>query len=210
MTPRDLLPLYALDLLDEDEAGVVERALAGDPALVAELAALRDRAAALVAPVAPPDHVARRLASTIGDGRFERFAARLAAIYDVDLERARALLGLVDRPASWEQPLPQVPGVGLVHFDGGPACAGADCGFVRLQPGTAFPPHDHVGEETSFILAGHLRDGERVYGPGDEVVLPARSGTHLIACVGDTEVLFAARVFSGIEIGGVPVPARKP
>ena len=35
---------------------------------------------------------------------------------DVTVDKARELLGLVERAASWENPL---PGIGLVHFAGG-------------------------------------------------------------------------------------------
>ena len=52
----------------------------------------------------------------------------MASLFDVTVDRARELLGLIERPASWENP---VPGIRLVHFDGGPAYAAADCGFVR-------------------------------------------------------------------------------
>src|SRR5262249_10191622 len=129
---RELLPLHALDLLDADEAKSVERAVAADPVLAAELAAHRDAAHQLAAappPVAPSPDVYDQLVASIGGGRFERFAARCAKIFDVTVDRARELLGLVERAASWENP---VPGVGLIHFDGGPACATADCGFIRI------------------------------------------------------------------------------
>ena len=45
---RELLPLHALGVLEADEAREVERAVAADPALAAELAAYRD-AASLIA-----------------------------------------------------------------------------------------------------------------------------------------------------------------
>ena len=47
MSLRDLLPLYALGALDDDEARAIERALAVDPDLRAELAAHQHAAAAL-------------------------------------------------------------------------------------------------------------------------------------------------------------------
>src|SRR5438552_12193516 len=62
--------------------------------------------------------VKTRLMASVGEGRFERFSARMSKLYDVSVERARELLGLADRPASWEAAM---PGIGLVHFDGGPA-----------------------------------------------------------------------------------------
>jgi putative transcriptional regulator len=194
---RELLPLHALGVLDADEAKAVEQAVAADPALAAELAAYRDAAALVAAPVAPPPDVKARLLASAGGGRFERFATRFAQLFDVTVDKARELLGLIERPASWEAP---VPGIGLVHFAGGPACAAADCGFIRIAPGCTFPWHTHRGEEVSIILSGTLRDHTgRLLHPGDELVQAA--GTqHDISAEGDADVIFAARAFNGIEV----------
>ncbi|MDB4962411.1 MAG: hypothetical protein JWP01_2410 [Myxococcales bacterium] len=203
---RDLLPLYALGVLEADEVTQVDRAIAADPGLAAELASYQEGASALVAPISPAPEVEARLLASIGGGRFERFSTRVAALYDVTLDRARELLGLIERSASWG---PAAPGVGLVHFEAGPAYAVADCGFVRLEPGAAFPFHRHMGEEVSLILAGRLRDrvSGRVYAPGDEVI-EAGGVDHDVICEGDEACLYAARVVNGIEIAGSP--ARPP
>jgi mannose-6-phosphate isomerase-like protein (cupin superfamily) len=158
----------------------------------------------MIAPETPSPDVKTRLLASIGGGRFERWSNAMSKLFDVTVDRAREILGLADRPASWEAAM---PGIGLVHFDGGPACAAADCGFIRLADGAVFPPHTHKGEEVSLILAGTLRsiakDGtEKVLSAGEELVLPQGSEHHLVA-VG--ECIFAARAMNGIEIGGVPV-----
>jgi putative transcriptional regulator len=203
-TIRELLPLYALDALDADEATQVERAVASDPALAAELDAFRESAHQLVTlvPTAVPNHdVKSRLMASIGAGRFERFSDRLASLFDVTVDRARELLGLVERGASWETP---VPGIGLVHFQGGPACATADCGFVRIAPGCTFPWHTHRGEEVSVILSGTLRDHSgRLLRAGDELV-QATGSQHDIAAEGGEEVIFVARAFNGIDVANKP------
>ncbi|MEO8706478.1 MAG: cupin domain-containing protein [Kofleriaceae bacterium] len=199
---RELLPLYALGILESDEATVVERALAADPALARELASYRDATSDLVAPIAPSPEVKLRLLASIGGSRYDQYSAKMAKLFDVTVDRAREFLGLIERKASWELPM---PGIGLVHFDGGPAFATADCGFIRLQPGTTFPPHTHVGEEVSVVLTGQIRtDDGRVLGPGDELVQSDRS-THHITCIGDEECIFATRATEGIEIAGAPV-----
>ena len=204
---RELLPLYALGILESDEAAVVERAIANDAALAAELAGYQDSANLLVAPVAPAPEVKARLLASVGGGRFERFAARMAQLYDVTVDKARELLGLVERPASWEQ---EPGGISLVHFSGGPAYAAADCGFVRLEPGAVFPPHKHLGEEASVVLQGHVRDAAsgRLLGPGDELVQAEGSEHHLI-CEGNEPCIFAARAMNGIEVAGAPVRPSK-
>jgi anti-sigma factor RsiW len=200
---RELLPLYALGVLEADEAVVVERAIARDAALAAELAAYQQTADALgsIIEVTPSPEVMTRLMASVGGGRFEAFTARVGALFDVGVERARELLGLIERAASWE---PQIPGVSLVHFDGGPAAAAADCGFVRVAAGGFFPPHTHLGEEVKTILSGRILDvtNNVELGPGDEYV-QAVGTTHYLKCIGDEDCIYAVRAMNGIEIGGV-------
>lgn len=205
---RDLLPLYALGVLDAGEAAIVERAVKADPALAAELATYRNTVDELVLPVDPSPDVHARLMASIGGGRFERFSDRMASLFDVTVDRAREILALIERKTSWETPM---PGIELVHFDGGPGYAAADCGFVRLAPGTAFPLHKHAGEEVSLILAGTLQDRTvgRQLGPGDEVV-SAHGSDHDVICVGDEDCIYAARAMNGIEIAGAPARPSRP
>jgi putative transcriptional regulator len=204
---RELLPLYALGILDPDEAKAVERAIAQDASLASELLAYQETASQLVIPVTPSPDVKARLFASIGAGRFEKFAARMSTLFDVSIDRAREFLGLIERPASWDAAM---PGIGLVHFDGGAAYAAADCGFIRLAPGTTFPLHTHRGEEVSLIIAGQLRDQEgRILSTGDELV-QAEGSTHQITAIGDVECIFAARAMNGIEIAGAPVRPNRP
>jgi hypothetical protein len=207
---RELLPLYALGILDDAEATQVEVAIARDPSLAIELAAFQDTASGLVdlgSPVVPDPEVKARLMTSIGESRFEKFSARLAKLYDVTVDRARELLGLMERKASWEHAM---PGLGLVHFDGGPAYAAADCGFIRLAPGTSFPHHTHMGEEVSLILAGEIQDKQTgvIYRAGDEVVKPLDS-EHDVISIGTEDAIYAARAMNGIAIAGAPArPSR--
>ena len=197
---RDLLPLYALGILTADETTAVERAVAADAGLAAELASYQQAAERIVVPVRPPPDVMARLMVSAGRSKWERFAARFGSIFDVTLDRARELLGLIERPASWEAP---VPGVGLIHFAGGPAAATADCGFVRVAPGCRFPWHTHRGEEHSLVLAGQIReDGGRLLTVGDELVLSDGS-EHDLLNDGTEDCVFAARATNGIAVRGM-------
>lgn len=211
MTPdvRELLPLYALGILEPDEAKTVERAVAADAGLAKELAAFQQTAEALVVPLAPPANVKARLLASVGQGRFETFAQRMTKLFDVSIDRAREFLGLIERPVSWE-PQP-VPGIALVHFEGGPAYAAADCGFIRLAPGAIFPPHKHLGEEVAILLVGSLRDpvNNRVLVAGDDYI-QATGTEHYLINEGTEDCIFAARAMNGIEVAGAPVrPTRK-
>ncbi len=204
----DLLPLYVLGILEPQEQAIVDAAVAKDPALAAELASYQASADLLVAPAAPAPDVLTRLMASTGGGRFERFSARMASLFDVTPERARELLALIERPASWHL---ETGGIGLVHFNGGPAYAAADCGFLRLEPGGIFPPHKHMGEEESVVLQGHLRDAQtgRLLGPGDEMSYAEGSEHHLL-CEGSEPCIWAARAMNGIEVAGAPARPSKP
>ncbi|HEX4421635.1 MAG TPA: cupin domain-containing protein [Kofleriaceae bacterium] len=200
---HELLPLYALGILEAEEANVVERAVASDRALAAELAAYQHTAGeigSVIQPVTPSPEVKLRLFASIGGGRFEQFSGRMAKLFDVTVDRARELLGLIERPGSW---VPQIPGIALVHFDGGPAAAAADCGFVRLAPGAMFPPHSHLGEETVTILSGQIHDvtNNRMIVPGEDYV-QVEGTSHYLMCVGNEECVFASRAINGIAVGG--------
>lgn len=200
---RELLPLYALGILESDEARVVERAIATDATLAAELLSYQQTADALgavIQPVEPSPDVKHRLFASIGGGRFEPFSARMAKLFDVTVDRARELLGLIERPASW---VPQIPGISLVHFNGGPAAATADCGFIRIVPGAIFPPHTHLGEEAVTILSGKIHDvtNDRMVVAGDDYVQPEGTN-HYLMCVGDEDCIFASRAINGIAVGG--------
>lgn len=203
---RELVALHALDLLDPDDLAVVEAAIAASPKLAAELRSLRQAAhqlSSLAEATKPPPLVGARLLTTVGGGRFERFAAQVATIFDLTLARAREVLGLIDRPSSWVQALPNV---GLIHFAGGPRCATADCGVVRVAAGSQFPLHTHRGDEMSVIVAGTVRisDGAR-HLPGDEV--RGEAGTsHALTAEGDEDLILLARAFNGIELARVPQP----
>ena len=208
---HELLPLYALGVLEPDELPAVERAVASDPRLAAELAAYQDTAHQLIeplAPIEPSPAVRTRLMASVGGGALERFAKRLGALYDVTIDRAREILGLVERPASWEV---QVPGISLVHFAGGPACAAADCGFIRLAPGAIFPYHKHLGEEVCVVLEGAIYDAtnNRLLEPGDEYV-QAEGSQHALINKGNVDCVFAARAMHGIEVAGAPARPSKP
>lgn len=191
---RELIPLYALGALDADEATAVERAVEADPALAAEL----DSYLALIPAIAPGLDVKARLLASVGGGPFEPFATRMSKLLDVTVDRARELLGLIERKASWENP---VPGVHLIHFNGGPAYAAADCGFIRIDPGCTFPWHTHRGEEVSVLLLGTLRDSSgKVWQAGDEIV--HSQGTEHDLAAGDDGAMYVARAMDGIEIAG--------
>jgi anti-sigma factor ChrR (cupin superfamily) len=208
---RELLAARAVGALSPDETRAVDLAAAADPALADELAALIEASAGLSDvlddPGAPPPAIRARLLESVaavpaGAAVYERFAARFAAIFDVSVARARELFAHAADPASWE-PGPG-PGSWLIHFAAGPACAGADTGFVKCAPGARFPWHRHLGAEQNLVLAGEAEDSSNGrLRPGDE---PAdEPGTeHDFRVVSDEPFVYAVRVF------GVDFDVKRP
>lgn len=203
---RQLIALHAINALEPEEASQVGAALAADAGLANQFLELLEsvhRLSACTPQVEPSPEVELQLMASIGAGRFERFAARVAAMYDFGLERAREVLGRIERTSAWKDPLPHVD---LIHFSGGASCAQADCGVVRIRAGGVFPVHTHLGEEMSVIVAGVVRDSDgSVYGPGDEIRKP--SGTsHKLTAEGSDDVILFARAFNGIQLARVRQP----
>lgn len=206
---QELMPLHALGALDADEAAQVEAAVAGDLELRAQLDAYREAAGEIggaLAPTPPPPAIRERLFASLDamsvPGRFERFAARVAALYDVTIDKARMFLGWIDDPARWQSA--EFPNVDVIHLPGGPAWAGADCGLVRMPAGLEFPWHDHNGEEVTVVLQGRSHDSSGVtLGPGDEMVLPPGAVHRYSVDAGGEEYIFAVR-FHGIQLRDDP------
>ncbi len=165
-----------------------------DDAEIREPGLSPDQLAESTAPIAPPDALWARLEASLDAEDVAPFAAKLGALFDVGITRARELLGGLTSTDGWEALL---PGVQLFHLTGGPAAAGADVGFVRLQPGASFPLHRHRGDEHTLILTGRLRDSDgSESGPGDRAFKAAGS-EHSFVAVGPGETIFA------VVVGGV-------
>ena len=131
---------------------------------------------------------------------WSRFADGVAGLLDVTVERARALLGLLDEPASWAPGL--LPQMRLIDLTGGPAVAGAITGFVELAATSEFPAHTHFGDESVLVLRGRAEDDDgRRYGPGDLWQRPAGS-THTFSVLAGAPFLYLVVIFDGVDIGG--------
>lgn len=124
-------------------------------------------------PVEPPPALRSRLLDGISSkGRFARFAETTARLLDIGLEQARAFLDRLDDASLFEQAF---PGAAFWWVDGGPRVADAVRGFVRVQAGTDFPHHEHIGDEIVLIIQGSYVDTtfNTVHGAGAEVLMPA-------------------------------------
>ena len=146
---------------DDHDAAGVERAL---EALCADL------------PVCQPTPSLRErmLDSAHTHGRLARFASAVAELLDVATPQAEALLDRALDPRGFTSPL---PGISFLWVSGGPCVTDAIRGFVRVQAGTHFPEHEHLGRERLLVLQGSLWDDTRALrvGPGELDELAAGS-----------------------------------
>jgi putative transcriptional regulator len=193
MTERalELLPEYVLGTLADEDVALVERALAESPDLVAEMRAISDAYETLamsLPAVEPRPDTKARLLSTLAENRFLPFADELSRYFDLAVEKMRQILRLIDDVTAWE-PGP-MPGVELIHFQGGPNAFAPDTGFVRFPAGSVFPEHDHKGPELTYVLSGSFTDSDgRSYGPGD-VLIKSPGHPHSLQ-IGDEDCIIA-------------------
>jgi hypothetical protein len=163
-----------------------------------------------VEPAPAPEHGRERLLAALHpEGRLDAFADAAARMLDITPEQARKLLDDAARPEAYE-PGP-FPDVHLQHITGGPAAAGAVTGFVRMPGGTAFPLHDHLGDETVLVLQGSLFEPEtgRVARAGD--VLRATAGdTHTTVARPGPDLVYLVVLFEGLRIGETEIRADDP
>jgi anti-sigma factor ChrR (cupin superfamily) len=194
---------YALGILDQDTRAVMKGELEASVENRQRLSELEELLATLaltVEPVSPSRRVRdQMLASLNPETRFEAYVDRLAKLFDLKLRRIRELLdALASVPGtSWEAN--EIPGVHLLHFDGGRRVAGADCGLIHVAPGREFPVHRHLGDEWVSVLQGLAReDSGRIFRPGD-LIHRAPGTTHTFRTSGDEPFVFAVVLFEGLE-----------
>jgi quercetin dioxygenase-like cupin family protein len=154
-------------------------------------------AEANVAPLAPPSGLRGRILSDLeGIARFDLVTEALRRFVDLGADPVDALLcKLEDAATAWTEGL---PGIRYFHFAPGPGAAGAEAGFVRLEPGATFPSHRHLGPERTFVLDGVMQDRGRVYGPGS--VIESAAGTAHDYAAGPGRDLIIVSLHNGFEI----------
>jgi hypothetical protein len=130
--------------------------MSGDPNDSVETALL-DFMADTVEPVPPPADLRARLLATVADtNRFDDLVDQVAEMYDVSSDRALELLARVDVAERWKPGM--LPGTRMITFRPGEKYGDHLVGFVRVPPGSAFPWHEHVGDELTFVLQGRCCD----------------------------------------------------
>jgi len=155
---------------------------------------------ALEPSTAPASLRARLLAELPVTRRFERFAASVAKLLDIGLERANALLDRLDDAAVFTT---EMPGVEFFWVEGGPRVANAVRGFLRVAAGTTFPEHEHLGEETVLVLQGAFTEpgSGRTVRAGETDVLSAQSSHTFHAPPDGPDLLMLQVTAVGVRVG---------
>lgn len=187
---RELFPDWAMDAVES-----------GDPREEAALSEALSTLSYLIPAETLDAERRRQLFERLeGDQRYAPFTGRLARLFDLEEDAIDALL---PRTSGSEWEAFPIPGVELLHLEGGPATTGADVGLVRLAPGATFPLHRHLGHETALILEGGYRDSAgRDFHAGDIAEMHADTEHDFTA--GSQGCVFAVVVF-GVEINGVRI-----
>lgn len=155
-------------------------------------------AEANLTPVAPPAELrARILAGLGGIERFRSVTEALRRFVDLGADAIAGLLRKIDDPTAWSTGLPGMASIRYFHFSPGPAAAGGEAGFVRLEPGATLPRHRHLGPERTFVVDGVMHDGGQVHGPGSVLESAAGSAHHYTAGPGRDLIIIS--LHNGIE-----------
>jgi hypothetical protein len=128
----------------------------------------------------------RLLASMSRQGRFGRYADRLARMFDLSMAEAEELAARIADSAAYSPFL--FEGIELLQVKTGKKFENAIATIAKLQPGTRFPDHVHRGQETMFVLAGGFQEegehGQEIW-RGDELVSGDASKHAFVALPGE-------------------------
>jgi putative transcriptional regulator len=130
-----------------------------------------------------------------GTGRFEHLLEKVARLFDLSVEQARAELQRIDEPGTWDTELS--PGVWVAPVNAGPKAVGEGAFTVLLKvaPGALFPTHTHGGEEQVLVLeGGYLDVGGSEYWRG-ELDVRAEGTTHSFTGLPGSGCICAARTW---------------
>jgi quercetin dioxygenase-like cupin family protein len=159
----------------------------------------------------PPQLLRERLLGTIARPRlrYAPFYDALQVLFDLNDSELSNIFERAESRSEWLAA--PIPGVWLLHLQGGPRAAGADSGLVRIRAGAVFPEHRHRGVERALVLEGGYRDmpSGRVFRAGDAHEMAAGSA-HFYVASEERDLLLAVSVVGGVEVGGAPLDWPRP
>ncbi len=210
MTQTDTrLMAFVLGILADDENEKLEQELALSAQLRDQLSKAENEIKALEKNepmMHPSPKVRESLLRSLGvDTPSEGLIDRLGKLFDLQTQRIREILTLSNDPGNSPWIASHIPGVSLLHFEGGQAVSKADCGLVYLSTGAVFPKHCHHGDEWALIIKGCIAEqseseqDHRTFYTGD-LAFSAAGSTHALQVVGDEPVLLAIVNHADIQL----------
>ena len=208
-TPNEhLLAEHVLGEIPDDSGTSLENTLAADATLAEALAetgeALNVVATALEGAPLRPSGREVLLSAIAGTSRFEPFIDQVAELLGRDRESAREILDGLDDEQNWKSN--PIPGMRTwsVPIDGDDRAAV----WLRLSPGMHFPHHEHIGEETLFIVQGRFFDDEgRLNHAGTLIESDAGSEHSFVIAEDAPDCLCLVICDDGIRMFGTEIPA---
>ncbi len=198
----ELISDFALDTLSEDQRSRFTAHIADCDQCAMELATTQKALTAMAAPLAasaPSPKLRDRLIEAIALGsRFDDFADRVAALFDLPVDKAKRYLDRIDDPSRWiEGP---GPGVLMLPIRPGPTFTGSMSGFVKVHTGKEFPHHTHVGEEQSIVLQGACVDPDGTVYRRHQDIMYSPGSSHSFTVIEDLDFIAAVRLAGGFQL----------
>ena len=160
-------------------------------------------------PIPPPSGLLDALLKAAQTaGPYDHHVGQVAQMLGVDRQTAQTMVDGIADPAKWEKGL--FPGVIQYHLESA-AELDAITGFVRIEAGTHFPDHEHLGAEHVLVLEGSAVDTEsgRTFRAGDLIQMGPH--THHGFTVSDEgSLLYLVVIFGGLRIGDLELRPGDP
>jgi ChrR Cupin-like domain len=166
MTPQnycfcELAPLYALNVLSQEEKIWVEQELVESPELEEELTAYQSAITSI--PYSAP---ALPMAVDLKARLFDRLGLDTPVSEMVPARIPVPYLAIRSQDLDWQPYATPGVAIAIVHRD---ESTRELVGFLRAEAGVRYPFHSHAKSEELFMLEGDLVIGNEVYGAGDYI-----------------------------------------
>ena len=202
----DDLHEYALSILEAERQQMVAAHLRECRPCTKALGMLSNALSDAVVPeqIIPPKSLRSRLLDDISEiAPYSLYHDEMTRILQGSKEALQRELKAMPHPKTWvDGPIPRCTLYPVVA-EAGPRNAIRT--LVRMESGSHFPSHEHLGDETVLILQGSLlQEGGKVARPGEVLQMPEGT-SHAFDVLEGLDLIYLAVVDRGIQIGDILV-----
>jgi quercetin dioxygenase-like cupin family protein len=200
---------YALEILGDERAQEVKHHLRKCRPCSQELGVISDLLVQSLqqdlAPSPPADLRSRILQDVSKIAPYSLYHREMAGILNGTETGLRKELASMPHPATWT--VGPVPRCRIFPCVAEGAAREAIRTLVLMESGSHFPTHEHLGDETVFIVQGSMQDeAGQIYRPGE--LLHMEAGTsHAFDVPDGLDLVYLAVVDQGIQIGDQRITA---